>query len=338
MNERPILAAANPPASFEQRLFDLSPVGALPTAIAIFLFLMGSFEACAALAHYSVHDQLALNPDKGAETATVLSLLLAVTLGLIRYARLKEVEDVPALARVLGCDPADLLTVEPALYGRLRWGGVLGLAIGLAATFARVTIGLGTGQFFIFLWFAIVDVLVAALFARGILRTQSAVRGFAKRVDHRLKIDLLRVDDLSVIGRGSARAALIWLSVAAVLCLSFASRQTSLVTIGAVVASAGIGVWIFFRSLSHVHMLIRNAKRAELDRVRCVIAALQPEAETDHSAATRLHGLIAYETRIEAVHEWPFDQLTMLRMGAYALIPAVPSLGQVAFKYFSGHP
>jgi hypothetical protein len=37
------------------------------------------------------------------------------------------------------------------------------------------------------------------------------------------------------------------------------------------------------------------------------------------------------------VHEWPFDQLTLLRVGTYVLIPALPAAGQIAFKLFSEH-
>ena len=47
-----------------------------------------------------------------------------------------------------------------------------------------------------------------------------------------------------------------------------------------------------------------------------------------------LHGLLAYEKRIADVQEWPFDQWTLIRVSAYILIPAVPSIGQFFVKFF----
>lgn len=44
----------------------------------------------------------------------------------------------------------------------------------------------------------------------------------------------------------------------------------------------------------------------------------------------RLPGLIAYEARIQAVREWPFDQSTLIRVAGYLLIPAIPWFGEAA--------
>jgi hypothetical protein len=46
-----------------------------------------------------------------------------------------------------------------------------------------------------------------------------------------------------------------------------------------------------------------------------------------------LQGLLAYEARIMAVHEWPFDQTTLMRVGASALILAVPWFGQAVAAF-----
>lgn len=337
MSDRTLSTADTSPSSalFEQRLFELSPVGTLATAILIFLVLIGSFELCAALAHYALKDQLSFDPHEGGWPATILSLLLAVSLGMQRYAHLKDAEDAPALARILPRDP-DEFVVDPVARAKVRSAGVLGIGLGAVATFAVVAAGVRTGHFLVFAWFVVVDGLVCAMFARGAVFTKYAARGFSQRVDRHLKVDLLRVDELSIIGRSSARVALIWLCAAAVVCLFFASGQAQVLIIATIAMSVGIGIWIFFRSLSHVHCVIHDAKRAELDRVRRQIAGYRAEAEHDHTAAVRLHGLIAYETRIESVREWPFDQLTLIRMGAYALIPALPSLGQIFMTHFAG--
>ena len=39
----------------------------------------------------------------------------------------------------------------------------------------------------------------------------------------------------------------------------------------------------------------------------------------------------------QPVHEWPFDQTTLVRVGASALILTVPWFGQAAAQYFVDH-
>jgi hypothetical protein len=47
--------------------------------------------------------------------------------------------------------------------------------------------------------------------------------------------------------------------------------------------------------------------------------------------------LLAYEARIEAVPEWPFDQTTLYRVCASALILTVPWFGQAIAGYVIEH-
>ncbi len=48
---------------------------------------------------------------------------------------------------------------------------------------------------------------------------------------------------------------------------------------------------------------------------------------TDTAAAGRLPALLAYETRIERVSEWPFDSPTLARFGLLLLLPLLSWLG-----------
>ena len=91
------------------------------------------------------------------------------------------------------------------------------------------------------------------------------------------------------------------------------------------------------RTMKPVHDKIRAAKAAELERVRNEIGAQRAAAASDAAAATRLQGLLAYEARIEAAPEWPFDQTTLVRVGASALILTVPWFGQAIAGYFIEH-
>ena len=318
---------------FEQRIFELSPVGAFATSVAIFLILFGAFELCALATHYPLADQLSFTPRQGAFPAAILSLLSAVALGMQRYARLKDEEDRTALERVMEC-PEDGNRVPPAT---MRAATAVGVLLGLIACLAIVPGDVRADHIPVYAWFACTMALVGALFVRGVVMTRVATRSSRDRIDRTLKVDLLRIDELAIIGRSASRAALIWLSVAAVICLFFVSGQATITVIATIVTSAAIGLWIFFRSLERVHRKIVAAKRAELDRIRHDIAAACVDAVHDPAAATRLHGLLAYETRISSVHEWPFDQFMLVRVGFYALIPAAPSIGQFALRYAATH-
>jgi hypothetical protein len=87
-------------------------------------------------------------------------------------------------------------------------------------------------------------------------------------------------------------------------------------------------LWIFFRPMAHVHRRIRAEKFDALDRIRNDIGAVRGDAAHDAQVAMRLQGLLAYEARIQAVHEWPFDQTTLVRVATYVLIPALPWIGR----------
>lgn len=324
-------------APLEQRVFELSPVGALATAFGIFAVLMASFELAAAIAQYPLADQLKLSPQEGLWPAFILSLLVSVALGMQRYVRLKDIEDDAVLSHIFPCDFYEVGGTDLASRPYLRWAGVGGLIFGGVLALFVVPKSVQQQHMALLVWFVAVMAILAAMFARGAVMSRMATRAFSERVDRFLKVDLLRIDELSVIGRGSARAALIWLSVAAIICLFFASGHAPVLVIVTVLLSAGMALWIFYRSIERVHRKILATKRAELDRIRREIASLGLKASDDHTAAAKLHGLIAYETRIASVREWPFDQSTLLRVGVYVLIPAVPSLGQALVRYFVEH-
>jgi hypothetical protein len=230
MNDNSTAAATasqrpSPSVPFEQRIFELSPLGSLPTAIAIFVLLVASFEACAVLSHYPLSEQLSFSPQEGAWPAIILSLLVAVALGMQRYASTKELEDGPALARVTSRDAWAGGTIDVGTPNALRWAGFAGSVCGFGISFLVVPPSVQPAHLAVFLWFAFAMAFAFALFARGLVTSLSVARDFADRLDRGLKIDLLRIDDLSVIGRAGARAALVWLSAAAVVSLFFVIGQ-----------------------------------------------------------------------------------------------------------------
>jgi hypothetical protein len=70
------------------------------------------------------------------------------------------------------------------------------------------------------------------------------------------------------------------------------------------------------------HRVLRSAKRAELEEVRRQIAEVRRTRED-----TRLPGLLAWETRIEGLSEWPIDATAFRRIGLLLLLPLASWVG-----------
>ncbi len=71
-----------------------------------------------------------------------------------------------------------------------------------------------------------------------------------------------------------------------------------------------------------VHRRIQQAKAAELEAVWRQVEEARGLGEND-----QLPGLLAYETRIAATREWPFDAGALRRLGLYLLIPVASWVG-----------
>ncbi len=320
-------------AYLEQRLFVWSPLGTFGTALCVFIILGGSYTAAAllsggALIVRSGHEWVLFHP---ARSALLLSLLIATVLGIQRYARIHERADFMAFASVLkgGVNDAGRIAgLTPDHTGLVR-SNIIGLAVGLVLFWTSVLPVAPPAQTVAtYLWFAPITVLTALLFARGVSLTRAGARSMRETIDNRLIIDLLRIDRLSVIGRSAARGALIWFVISAVVCLFFIGADIDAVTIALLFGCAAMGVWIFIATMERVHRKIRAAKAAELEHLRSEIDGLRPRATADAGVAQCLQGLLAYETRIAAAPEWPFDQTTLVRVLASVFILAVPWFGQ----------
>ncbi|MBV9330277.1 MAG: hypothetical protein JOZ55_01860, partial [Alphaproteobacteria bacterium] len=312
---------------FEQNIFAFSPFGTLATSLLILAGFVGSFVlACAIDGHAAariVRNGIVVGED--ARAAVTLSLLIAVALGMQRYAFLKDRQD-----RAEHCSS---LRQESAYLPGLRWrstitASLVGITFGAVATFTFLPTASSAPRSLVFIWFLVTNSIVSALFARGIALTRAGNREFRRFIDEDLIIDLLRIEQLTFVGRSAGRTALIWFLISAVLCLFFVGNTPPLFALFLVLLSAGLGLAIFIVTMEHVHRRIRATKAAELEQVRRRITVARDATETSGDAALRLQALIAYEQRIASTAEWPFDQSTAVRVGASALILTVPWFGQ----------
>jgi hypothetical protein len=331
-----VLAQSDRRAYAEQQLYIHSPFDTFWTSAVVFALLIGSYVLLASAAH---HDWLAPGPREtllpiATRTALILSLLIATALGVQRFSRTAdrtEIAQYPAMLKKGALSAAHLAMLTPS-DARLRLATGIGILMGLSISFLllpRSPIWAAHGIFDpLFVWFAGSVTILTVLFARGVELTRATSIGWRRFIDEEVKIDLLRVDQLRVIGRSAARVALIWFSISAVTCLFFVSGELTLVSVVLLVGCAAMGVWIFVRTMEHMHKKIIAVKSLELERVRARIDELRQNMHEDAEAATKLQGALAYEARIIEAPEWPFDQSTLLRVGASALILTVPWFGQ----------
>jgi hypothetical protein len=322
--------ASNDDVSFEQRLFLKSPLGTFATATTLFVVLAGSYALLAMLSHTVMFDYTSRDRrlTSGAFPAFVLSLLVATILGMQRYVRAKEQSDAPAFAAIASSAASATTILRPASRKIMLGASAAGATAGIALAVSTLPLALLRAHPALFAWHLAVIMFLSALFARGAAMTARGGRAFEHLIEHDLRIDLLQIDKLGVIGRRSARNALIWFTVAAIVCLFFVGNNVDLTNYIILGACAGMGLWIFFRPIVHVHRRIRAEKQIALDRIRHDIASVRDRAVDDAAAATRMQALLAYESRIQSVHEWPFDPTTLARVASYVLIPALPWIGK----------
>jgi len=337
--------AVQPPAvadlPFEQQIYLRSPFGLLPTTLLAFVFLFGSFLAVAAIEHVAI-----LRPNLAftgaAWPALVLSLLCCSALAMQRYVRAAEVRDAPAYAKILTGGMASALTVTAMSSRETQYlrptliGLVLGLVIGTIVRMSEAREGHPMPPLTL-IWFMCATTFMLVLFTRGVEHTRAGGRGYARTLTAELKIDLLRTDTLAVLGRSAARSSLIWFVVSGVACLFFVSGDLNWLTVLLIGACAGMGLGIFVSIMSRIHKQIVAAKAAELEHVRRQIDAMRERLAHDDHAGARLSGMLAYEKRIMDAPEWPFDQSTLVRVGASALIVTVPWFGQAVAAYLIEH-
>lgn len=317
-------------AYLEQLVFVVSPLGTQGTALLIFAGLFGSYLAVAAANGVPLAHGIALTPVT--RLALILSLMMTVILWIQRFVRMRARGDIVLMARVLkgGMREAkEIYKLTPA-GARLVPASLIGLALGAAFDYLLFFSGNAAlkAPLAVTLWFSLVTLLMVLTFVRGVELTRMGARATVAILDTSLVIDLLRIDELSVWGRNSARFALIWFVISAATCLLFASSEITILTVFILIGCVAMGIAAFMSLMLRIHHRIVAVKGAELERIRRDIDALSVQCSASADAAQRLQGLLAYEKRIDDAAEWPFDQTTVVRVAASAAILTVPWFGQ----------
>jgi hypothetical protein len=176
-------------------------------------------------------------------------------------------------------------------------------------------------------------VLTASLFGLMGLRAQTSIRishFFSELGRDRTRVRLLDLDSLRPFARLGSRLALYWFVGSGIAVLLLVDADAPAVVAAVITLTLGLGVASLLLPCRGIHQRLRQAKQAELERLRREIERRSAQIfhlEGGSGAEPRLTALLAYEARIESVREWPFDTSTLVRFALFLLIPLGSWLG-----------
>ncbi len=145
-------------------------------------------------------------------------------------------------------------------------------------------------------------------------------------------VDLLDLSFFAPFAQQGLRLAVLWLGGSSIASLIYFDQDHDIRTAMVIGATVTLGIYSLLQPLRGAHAAIVAAKRDELARIReairvCRSELLDPAGGDSTQAAARTAGLLAYETRIEAVHDWPLDPSTVVRFLALVTLAIGSWLG-----------
>ncbi len=205
-----------------------------------------------------------------------------------------------------------------------------GGTIGLAVEHLPWLLGEADGVLTLRPWQPAIMFILFALLGVQTRITMRQSRVFFDAGRHSARMNLLDPSPLAPFARVGLRSAAMWFGGSALASLLFAQAATGWVVALVLTVTIGIGIASMLLPSRGIHLWIRERKRDELARVRAAIerggASLFSSAG-DQADAGQLSSLIAYEARIEAVREWPFDTATLRRFLLFLLMPLASWIG-----------
>jgi hypothetical protein len=170
-----------------------------------------------------------------------------------------------------------------------------------------------------FLWVLARNVLHVWLFTRAACLELVLARSFSSLAEHLRPIDLLDPGALRPFERHGLRSVFLWMVFASLHSLLYLGDWAADALAVVLVTLVAFGGAAFLLPVIGAHRRIREAKEEELARLRTAIRRERDLAlgDTTPSNAGKLGDLLAYESRIRGVSEWPFDTPTVLRFLLY---------------------
>jgi hypothetical protein len=249
--------------------------------------------------------------------AVLRAVLLGYTLTLaalgLRSARRRIAQLRPVLrGGSTAAEAAVVVVLAPPRRG--RW------IAGLVGAFVLLLLGVGMeGTSFApfppggMVWLA----LFGWLLGRALFANLHVARSLSRLGERDIALDLLDLRPLAPLVQWGLHTVLcwaIWFSLMALFWLGPGPKNW--INALGLVPLFVIAVGALCVPVRGVHRRIAEAKRTQLERLREEIREALAEPATAEDPA-RLANLVAYQSLVERVREWPFDVSTLLRFGLY---------------------
>jgi hypothetical protein len=148
--------------------------------------------------------------------------------------------------------------------------------------------------------------------------------GVFRRLGRCARVRLLAPEPLRIFGRRGLRWARFWFLGSALALLLVVNSDQPGVVLAIILGTLAFGAASLILPCVGVHRRLREVKQAELIRVREALerrGAALLEGRRNAEDDPDIPALLAYETRVQAVSEWPFDAPLLLRFALLILIP-----------------
>ena len=181
-------------------------------------------------------------------------------------------------------------------------------------------------------WVVLANAVLFALLARAAYSSFVFRRELELITREIVQVDLLDRSFVAPYAQLGLREASYWTvgsCIASLLALDLERVWPLLVVLAGTLLLATLAL---LQPAQIIRRRLKEAKREELVRIHAQIqrakeAATDPGNSRGGAEAARLPGLLAYESRIEAVREWPFDAPTLARFGALVILAVGSWLG-----------
>ncbi len=274
----------------------------------------------------------------------MISLVLAFVLWSVLHEPRATARDLAGLRPILDCSDEEYAALlrEALSAGHSVAASLLGAGVGLGVVLLSMWATPRSGTqlppahpFLPGLQLAWSIALTTCLFgllgrlARGSIRVS---RLFSELGRRRVRLRLLDPGSLQPFARRGLGSAFHWFIGSGIAMLLLFDAAAPGLIAAVITGTLALGVMSLLLPSRGIHQQLREAKRAELARVRQAIERASRELFEPEDAAAPdrqppLPTLLAWEARIESVREWPFDTPTLVRFALFLLIPLGSWLG-----------
>jgi hypothetical protein len=259
-----------------------------------------------------------------ARSSLLIAVLLGYVLGAFGFVSKAHDQEILALGLVEASDiEARRMPKNTIIRG--RWAGAAGVASGLALVeVVQRTQGFDPSAVELLFTWQFGPFMVSTLLTSWIVGRILFIGTQRSPLDDMIDgpVDLLNLRPLYAVGRSAVTT-----SVAFIIGISLLAPWVFIPGYGPtflsfIAAALLIPIFVLLVPAYAAHRRLREAKRAELDRVDREVQHQRDDAMAgDTTAQARMSFLLGYRAHIDGLPDWPFESRLFTRFGLYLLIP-----------------